>query len=174
MLRILSVFTFCYHIYRYGEGETHSTSAQGNRSHVGKQNVVTLVYTIRFVSLIYRPDGIGAQIFRVFWQPMNDQFMEIKIGSIRCSATDFLKWGRHYALCEWGMRIYLKQLKHSKWRILKGQQEDLLRKKLHALHNLHGTIYRPDKTSQQIVPCKPALTKKYWNISLNLTKQLWN
>ena len=29
--------------------------------------------------------------------------------------------------------------------------------KLHVLHNLHGTIYRPDKTGRQIVPCKPAL-----------------
>ena len=28
--------------------------------------------------------------------------------------------------------------------------------KIHVLHNLLGTIYRPDKTGQQIVPCKPA------------------
>ena len=38
------------------------------------------LYTVRFVGPIDRPDGVGAQILRVFWQPMNDQFMEMKIG----------------------------------------------------------------------------------------------
>ena len=32
-----------------------------------------------------------------------------------------------------------------------------LEEKLQVLHNLHGTIYRPDQTGRQIVPCKPAL-----------------
>ena len=31
---------------------------------------------------IYRPDGVGAQILRVFWQPMNNRFMGMKIGPI--------------------------------------------------------------------------------------------
>ena len=62
---------------------------------------------------------------------MNARFMEMKIGPIKkiCgNATDFLKSSRHsernphvnQQACEW--------VKCSKWRILKGQREDLWRK----------------------------------------------
>ena len=44
--------------------------------------------------------------------------------------------------------ILLKKLKHSKWWTRKGQREDLLKKNytFYTIYNLHGTIYRPDKT----------------------------
>ena len=42
-----------------------------------------------FHGTICRPDGVGAQILRVFLQPMNDRFMKMKIGPICCSAKDF-------------------------------------------------------------------------------------
>ena len=32
---------------------------------------------------ICRPDVVGAQILRVFWQPMDDRFMEMAIGPIQ-------------------------------------------------------------------------------------------
>ena len=89
----------------------------------------------------------------IFWQPMNN------------SATDFFKSGQHSArnshvnqrICEWIMCINTLKVKNSKWRLLKGQRKDLLRKKyMFYTIILRSTIYRPDKTGQQIVPCKPA------------------
>ena len=38
MFRILSVFIFCYHIYSYGEGGTHSTSAQCSGEQITREN----------------------------------------------------------------------------------------------------------------------------------------
>ena len=38
MFRILSVFIFCYHIYRYGEGGAHSNSAQCSGKQITQGN----------------------------------------------------------------------------------------------------------------------------------------
>ena len=41
------------------------------------------------------------------------------------------------------------------------------------LHVLHDTIYRPDKTGQQIVPSKPAFKLSYRIIKQNTLFHLW-
>ena len=92
----------------------------------------SVVYTERFVCPIYRPDRVGAQILLVFWQPMNDWFIEIKIDPIKkiaCIATDFLKSGRHQEKAPCQSKGTRADSAHN-WRILDRQREDLLRKEV--------------------------------------------
>ena len=46
-----------------------------------------------------------------------------------------------------------------------------LEENLHVLRNLHGAIYRPDKTGQQIVLCKPVLKFKFYGIFLQCDRE---
>ena len=45
--------------------------------------------------------------------------------------------------------------------------------KLHVLHNLHGTIDRPDKTGRQIAPCKPAFSKMNNRVMFGKYEKEW-
>ena len=115
---------------------------------------------------------------------MNDPFMAMKIGPIKKKFKKPIQNNRFFEVgptlrekppCQYKWVMHTNtEIKAFKMADTKRTTGRFLEENLHVLRNLHGAIYRPDKTGQQIVPCKPVLKCKFYGIFCSVTGKTVN